>query len=1034
MPSRTPVLLTPDQRATLLAIPPDLPDRDLARYYTLTPADQAIIARHRQPHNRLGFAVQLCMLRFPGRPFADLPPLPPRVLHYIAAQVAVDPRVLADYGTRENTLYEHLDEIRRTFGYHAWTGPDLIHLARALLPLARASPRPLPLLDAALTWLRIHKCIVPGVTTLERLAWVVQRAAERAIIARLVDPLAPALRDRLDDLTRPDPELHRRSRLTWLREAPLQPSAANLRKILARLTYLAAFGLPAPSPRVHRTRLQHLARHAARYSAQPLAKLRPRRRYALLAAYLAELHADLVDQALDMFDKLLGELLRKGERRQEEHFVDHARDLNSRLTVLTQVAEAVLTARDTQAEDPLAAVFAAVDEPTMRTTVKAARRLLRPTDGDSLDLIEDKYSRLRGALIAFYEALQFHAVRGADDPALRALDHVARFARRDRRVTALRQRIDGGTVAAPCGHLTPRWRRHALDGKTIHPNFYEAAAFDALRARLRSGDIAVAGSRRYRTFESYLLPQAHWRLALTSGQTGLASEAEVHRYLDTRRAQISERLASLAAKVGTAELTQDVAGEWHLAALDRAVPDEALAWRRRVYARLPRIGLTDLLQEVDGWTGCLDPFTHLVEGSAPAGESRLLLTGAVMALGMNLGLGKMAQATPFSYRRLAWAADWYVREETITAAQGILDNFVLHLPLSRAWGDGTRSSSDGMRVKVGVRSASSDPNPEYFGPERGVTFYGHVADIQMPFGRQQVISTNDREALYVIDTLCHHETELTIREHYTDTAGYTEHVFGLCMFLDFHFAPRIKGILDQRLSIPSGVIVPPELESLVGGRVRTRLIVEHWDELRRVAASIQQGTVSAALLMRKLAAYPRQNRLAQALAEVGKLEKTLFILEYLQDEGLRRRVQVGLNKGEAKHALARALFFGRHGELWERAFIDQVHRASCLHLLIAAISTWNTVYLARALAVMRAEGQPVPEEYVPHIAPLGWEHINLLGHYPFQLQEPRRLDDLRPLRNEADIEATDDDLHQQLAGIARPRKQPKPQLKAMPLA
>lgn len=1031
MPTKTPALLTPEARAALLQIPPDLSDRDLARYYTLTPADQAVIARHRLPYNRLGFAVQLCMLRFPGRPLTDLLPLPARVLHYIAAQVAVDPAAFTDYGGRENTLYRHLDEIRRTFGYHACSGLDLLHLACALLPAALAGPRPLPLLEAALLWLRTHKCIVPGVTTLERLIWLVQRCAERQVHARLVDPLTPAQRSGLDGLLRVDPDLHRRSRLTWLREAPLHPSAANLRKILARLTYLHALTLPAPSSRVHRTRLLHLARHAARYQAQPLTKLRPQRRYALLVAYLAELHADLIDQALDMFDKLIGELLRKGERRQADHFVDHAQALNTSLSVLTQAAQAVLTAHEQKTAHPLTAVFAVVDEPTLRATVTTAQRLLRPTDGDSLDLIEDKYRRLRGALLAFYGALRFQAVRGADDPALRALDHVQRFDRRDRRVTALRQRIDGASVVAPCGHLTPRWRRHALDGGHIHPNFYEAAAFDALRARLRSGDTAVDGSRRYRTFESYLLPAATWRAALASGQTGLVSEADVQRYLDTCRTQITARLTTLAATVGPAALTQDAAGAWHLAALDRTVPEEALAWRRRVYARLPHVTLADVLQEVDGWTGCLARFTHLVEGAAPAGESRLLLTGAVMALGMNLGLGKMAQATPFSYRRLAWAADWYVREETITAAQGVLNNFMLHLPLAQAWGDGTRSSSDGMRVPVGVRSASSDPNPKYFGPERGVTFYGHVADIYMPFGRQQVISTNDREALYVIDTLCHHETELTIREHYTDTAGYTEHVFALCMLLDFRFAPRIRSVLDQRLSIPPGVTVPPELASLVGGRVRPRLIVDHWAELRRLAASIQQGTVSAALLMRKLAAYPRQNRLAQALAELGKLEKTLFILEYLQDEGLRRRVQVGLNKGEAKHALARALFFGRHGELWERAFTDQVHRASCLHLLIAAINTWNTVYLAHALAVLRAEGRPVPDEYVPHITPLGWEHINLLGHYNFQLAEPRTLDNLRPLRNEADIEATDDELHQQAAGVLRQRKPTKPKIKAL---
>lgn len=96
-------------------------------------------------------------------------------------------------------------------------------------------------------------------------------------------------------------------------------------------------------------------------------------------------------------------------------------------------------------------------------------------------------------------------------------------------------------------------------------------------------------------------------------------------------------------------------------------------------------------------------------------------------------------------------------------------------------------------------------------------------------------------------------------------------------------------------------------------------MLQQWDEMRRVASSIRHGIVSASLLMRKLAAYPRQNQVARALTELGKLERTSFLLEYFCDESLRRRILIGLNKGEALHSLARQLFFGRQGELHDRA-------------------------------------------------------------------------------------------------------------------
>jgi len=107
---------------------------------------------------------------------------------------------------------------------------------------------------------------------------------------------------------------------------------------------------------------------------------------------------------------------------------------------------------------------------------------------------------------------------------------------------------------------------------------------------------------------------------------------------------------------------------------------------------------------------------------------------------------------------------------------------------------------------------------------------------------------------------------------------------------------------------------------------------------------------------------------------------------------------IGLNKGEALHTLARQLFFGRLGELRDRAMEDQRHRASCLHLLMAAIAAWNTIYLTEAFAMLRRRGEEISETTIAHIAPLGWQLINLIGNYHFAPQPGRSLDNLWPLR------------------------------------
>jgi TnpA family transposase len=156
------------------------------------------------------------------------------------------------------------------------------------------------------------------------------------------------------------------------------------------------------------------------------------------------------------------------------------------------------------------------------------------------------------------------------------------------------------------------------------------------------------------------------------------------------------------------------------------------------------------------------------------------------------------------------------------------------------------------------------------------------------------------------------------------------------------------------------------------------------------------------LILRKLGAYPRQNSLALALREVGRVERTFFTLEWLQNPELRRRVHVGLNKGEAKNALARAVFFNRLGELRDRTFENQRYRASGLNLVVAAIVLWNTIYLKRAIGALREEGRSVNDALLPHLSPVGWEHINLTGDYVWHANKRVAKGRFRPMRKPQD--------------------------------
>ena len=148
-----------------------------------------------------------------------------------------------------------------------------------------------------------------------------------------------------------------------------------------------------------------------------------------------------------------------------------------------------------------------------------------------------------------------------------------------------------------------------------------------------------------------------------------------------------------------------------------------------------------------------------------------------------------------------------------------------------------------------------------------------------------------------------------------------------------------------------------------------------------MAASLKAGTVAPSAMLRKLAAYRRQNQLDLALQELGRIERTLFMLDWLESPELRRRCHAGLNKSEQRHALAQVVCTFKQGRIADRGPDAQQFRASGLNLVIAAIVFWNSTYLADAVAYLRARGEAVPDRLLAHTSPLSWEHIGFSGDF-----------------------------------------------------
>jgi TnpA family transposase len=976
-------ILSPQSRSALFDPPAD--PAAIVRHYTFSLEELALIRQRRRDANRLGFAVHLAYLKFPGRVLSSGEIAPHDMMAFIAGQLEIKSSAFDEYAQRTETRREHVGELQGYLGVRPFRRQDYRAVAEAALGEATGTDRGDAIVAAMIDHLRKRSILLPAAITLEKIGLAARARARKQAHKNLVEGLEHRTIAGLEALIGVGNDQDR-TPLAWLREWPEAPGQKNLVKIVERLRVVRNLGIgPDREQRIHRARYAAIARETAILSAQHLSRFDTTRRLASLVVFAREMEAILTDAALVMFDKMLGSVFRRADQAHKQHVLNRAKTLDASTRALLGMAKAMLAAK-AAGEDQIAAVERALGWDRLNSLVAEADKIVTAAREDNLSEIVERYPTVRRLAPVVLDAFVFRAWK-ADDPLLAALDTLRKFYATGEK----------NPLPAPSAFLNAAWRKLVGSGATADRRAYQVAIMMALRDRLRAGDIWVEGSRAFRAFDDFLLPPETFTARQQSNELGLAVPDRFDAWRTDRVDLLNSRLREVDELASAGKLVEAVitAEGLSISPIRRDENLECENITRRLYGMLPRLRITELLAEVHEWTGFADRFCHLRTGTSA--EDSLALMTALLADATNLGLARMARSSKiFSHSKLLWIAEWHIRDETYQAGLACLVDAIHAQPFTKIWGDGDTSSSDGQFFRAGGHGeARADYNAKY-GSEPGVKFYTHVSDRYAPF-HTKVIAANASEAAHILDGLLHHECSLEIREHYTDTAGAVDHVFGLCHLLGFRFAPRIRDLADRRLYVANARAIYAALAPMIGGAVDFRVVGENWDETLRLAASIKAGTVAPSALMRRLAAYPKQNALAKTLREIGRLERTLFTLDWISDPALRRRTNAGLNKGEARNALARAVFFHRLGEIRDRAFENQRYRASGLNLAVAAIVLWNTVYLARAVDELRAQGEVISDLLLSHIAPLGWEHITFNGDYVWPTEPLQQ--DFRPLRN-----------------------------------
>ncbi|RZI47404.1 Tn3 family transposase [Rickettsiales endosymbiont of Peranema trichophorum] len=515
-------------------------------------------------------------------------------------------------------------------------------------------------------------------------------------------------------------------------------------------------------------------------------------------------------------------------------------------------------------------------------------------------------------------------------------------------------------------------------------SLYKAILFCKVSSAIKAGYISLEHSYRYLSIDEYLIDESEWR----SNKDGIVSHlglpmdvcdvlGRLRSSLEMQYIEVNRRIHNK--KNGYVTVRKDGTYFVHTPAVEK--PDyEAISV---IIGKEKYVPILQMMSEVNDMCRFTDNFRHHKIKGGKAKPNDEMFLGGIFALGSNIGLHKLASsAIGMNYNTLLNTVNWYFSIENLHMVNQSLIEIMTRLWLPSRFKrekELLHTSSDGQKQCVSVESLNANYSYKYHGNSRGVSVYRFIDERGLLF-YNEVFSSSERDAAYVIDGLLHNEI-IKSDMHSTDTHGYTEMVFAVSHLIGVTFAPRIRDIgVVNLVSFKKNSGDSDPIKAVY--YVKEEKIRRNWDNILRLIATIMVRKHKASVILKRLSSYPNQHPLQEALKEFGRIIKSMFVLKYVDDVEWRQRIEKQLNKGELANRFAAAVSFMGE-EIKEGYREEQEVSGMCKTLIQNIIILWNYIELTKIIMRSDRDGREELLSNITNGSILSWRHVNLHGTYDF---------------------------------------------------
>lgn len=894
----------------------------------------------------------------------------------------------------ERTLKRHRQEIRDLLG----TRPSSVADAEALLVWLQdevvAETRDTDQLRRRVRdWCQERRVELPSAERVDRIIRSAVASYDDRFCADIASQLSLETKAALDALLG-SPDEEGVAPLLMLRKSPGRPSVASVKTETAKLKLVRDIKLP--SYLFAQCRPHDVERYRQRAAVEAPYELRrhpDNLRTTLLAAFVHARGQAVTDDLGDVLIETVHMIRARAEKRATNELVATLKRVRGKEGILCAIADAAVTNPDGLVRE---VVYPVADEQVLQDIVRELKADKATFKAAVRTQIASSYKgHYRRMVPELLDMLEFRSNNARHQPVMDALALVRRHA-------ASRSPYLPMDETVPLdGVVKDSWREAVVEtdpqGRNRvlrHP--YEICVLVALREKLRCKEIWLVGADRYRNPDEDV--PADFEAKRNAYVAALGLPASASTFIAGLKRDLQDNLAMLNAGVTGNEdlrITEARGGRISLTPLDEQPEPTGLGrLKEELSTEYKMTGLLDILKETDlrlGFTDALkSPTSH---ESLPRAELRPRLLRCIFGHGTNTGLARMAPTgSGVTEKDLRYVNNRYLSVDALRDAIAMVANGTLAARHPDMWGTGTSCASDSKHFGAWDQNLTSQWHMRYGG--RGVMIYWHVERKSVCI-YSQLKAPSSSEAASMIEGVLRHCTDAEVREQFTDSHGQTEVAFAFTHMLGFDLMPRIKAISTQRLyrADHGDAEDYPHLKPVLSHRVIDwELIANQYDEIIKYATALRLGTASAEAILRRFTRTNVQHPTYRALAELGRVIKTIFLCRYLHGKDIRRQIHEGLNVMEHWNSANDFLFFARKGQMASNQKDDHEVSMLCLHLLQNSMVYINTLMIQRILARPHWQGR-LTERDLKALTPLMWEHVNPYGRFDLDMTSRLSLDD-----------------------------------------